>query len=196
MSGRAMANILRHSDAPRALAIYDHVLRHMSEIKNNSSFRRYEVSLLAGSTYPLRRMGRAAEARQRLDLAFERLRQSKAYPAEKIKPASEPDTTLSALADYEADELHNFPRAIEIYTELLGKVFAYGMKPELYLADAVDASRLYAALEALYDRTGQRDLRSAFEARRLTLWRHWDSRLPNNNFVRRQLKLASGREKG
>jgi len=67
LAGLGLANILRHSDARRSLAIYDHTLRHMAEIRDNSSFRRFEVSALAGSTYSLRNLSRSAEARQRLD---------------------------------------------------------------------------------------------------------------------------------
>ena len=37
MAGLPMADILRHSDARRSLAIYDHTFRHMAEIKDNSS---------------------------------------------------------------------------------------------------------------------------------------------------------------
>ena len=116
MAGISLADILRHSDPRRAMAIYDHTIRHLGEIKDNSSFRRFEVSALAGSTYPLRELGRSTEARQRLDAAFERLRQVKAYPAEQIRPGSEADLTLCALADYEANrgEVH---RAIEIYED-------------------------------------------------------------------------------
>ena len=98
VAGLGMADILRHSDPQRSLAIYDHVLQHLSEIPHNSSFRRFEVSTLAGSSYPLRRLGRSAEARKRLDAALERLSQLKAYPAEKLKPGSEADVTLCALA--------------------------------------------------------------------------------------------------
>jgi len=190
-SGIAIAGILRHSDNQRALAIYDHVLRHMAEIKDNSSFRRFEVSALAGASYPLRQLGRATEARQRLETAFERLRQINAYPAEKIKPGSEADVALSALADYEADT-RNVPQAIEMYTQLLGKVLAYGPNPDTNLGEAVDVSRLYGALAALHHRAGHSDLSSSFEARRNELWRHWDGRLPHNHFVRRQLGEARG----
>ena len=52
--------------------------------------------------------------------AFERLRPAKSYPAEKIKPGSEPDEALCALADYEAGR-SNIPEAIEIYKKLLGQ---------------------------------------------------------------------------
>jgi serine/threonine protein kinase len=191
MAGISMADILRHSDARRALAIYDHILLHVAEITDNSSFRRYEASALAGSTYPLRRLGRPAEARQMLDGAFERLRQVKSYPAEKIKPGSEPDEALSALADYEAGK-GNILEAIEIYKKLLGQILAWQPKLNTDLEDAVDVSRVYAALAALHRRAGQTGLASALEARRLELWRRWDARVPNNSFVRRQLNAANG----
>jgi tRNA A-37 threonylcarbamoyl transferase component Bud32/tetratricopeptide (TPR) repeat protein len=191
MAGITLANILRHTDARHALDIYDHMLRHLAEIRDNSSFRRYEVSALAGSTYALRRLDRAAEARQRLDGAFDRLRQAKSYPAGKIKPGSEPDEALCALADYEAGR-GNISEAIEIYEKLLGQVLAWEPKPDTSLADAVDVSRLYEALAALHRRARRNDRASALEARRLELWRRWDSRLPQNSFVRRQLDAANG----
>jgi tRNA A-37 threonylcarbamoyl transferase component Bud32/tetratricopeptide (TPR) repeat protein len=189
MAGVGLADLLRHSFPSRSLAIYDHILRHMAEIKNNSSFRRFEVSALAGSSYPLRRLGRGAEARQRLDAAFEILRQIKVYPADKVKPGSEPDVALRALADYEADN-GDIPAAIGAYEKLLGQIEAWQPKPETSLADAVDVSRVYAALAVLRRRAQQTGLESAPELRRLELWQHWDHRLPNNAFVRRQLELA------
>jgi tRNA A-37 threonylcarbamoyl transferase component Bud32/tetratricopeptide (TPR) repeat protein len=190
MAGLALAGILRRSSPGRSLAIYDHVLRHMAEIKNNSSFRRFEVSALAGSSYPLRRLGRAVEARGRLDAAFELLRQIKTYPALKVKPGSEPDAALCALADYQADngDIH---AAIATYEKLLGKIEAWQPKPETSLADAVDMSRVYAALAALHRRAHQTDHASALKIRRLELWRRWDRELPNNTFVRRQLETAN-----
>jgi tetratricopeptide (TPR) repeat protein len=39
-AGVNLANALRHSDARRALGVYDHTLLHLAEVKNNSSFRR------------------------------------------------------------------------------------------------------------------------------------------------------------
>jgi tetratricopeptide (TPR) repeat protein len=191
MAGISMADILRHSEARRSLAIYDHVLRHMAEIRDNPSFRRYEVYSLVGSAYPLRQLGRFDEARQRLDAAFERLREVKAYPAEKIKPGSEPDLTLCALADYEADR-GEIQRSIVIYEELLRKIMAWEPKPDTVLADALRMSRLYAALAALHRRVHQTDLASALETQRLDLWRHWDERLPHNSFIRHQLDTANG----
>jgi hypothetical protein len=191
MAGITLADIVRQTDASRALDIYDHVFRHMSEIKDNVSFRRYEVNALAGSSYALRRLGRPAEARRRLDAAFDRLRQVKFYPAEKVRPGSEADETLSALAEYESGN-GNIAGAIGIYTKLLGEIIAWGPEPEANLMDSVDVSRLYGALAALHRQAGQTDLAYSFESRRTTLWRKWDAKLPHNSFVRRQLDAATG----
>lgn len=190
MNGVALGDVLRHSDPRRALAIYDHTLQHLGEISDNSSFRRYEVSALSGSTYALRQLGRAAETRSRLDMAFERLRQIHDYPAEKVQPGSETSIALMALADVEA-EARNVAKAIEIDTQLLSKEIAYGPKPESYLVEAAQMSHLYAALAELHHRAGHAELQADFEGRRIALWRQWDSRLPHNSFVLRQLNAAS-----
>jgi len=186
MAGTELADILRRSDARSALAVYDHTLRHLAEVKNNVSLQRYEVKALAGSSYPLRPLGGPGEARQRLDAAFERLRQLKMYPAEKIKAGSEADDTLSALANHEA-ETGNVARALEVYQELLDRIGAAKPKPETILQDAVHLSRIYAAKAVLHRRAGQDELASALEAHRLELWRHWERELPKNSFVLRQL---------
>lgn len=192
MAGITLANILRHSDAGRSLDICQHTLRHMAEIKDNSSFRRFEARTLSISTYALQRLGRSAEARQALDAAFERLRDVKDYPAEKVKPGSEVYTTLSALADYEARE-GKVREAIEIYEKLLRQILAWGPNLKINLADAVNVSRVYTELALLYQRSHQPELASAFAAHRVELWQRWDISLPHNKFVRRQLEVVGGR---
>jgi tetratricopeptide (TPR) repeat protein len=189
-SGVNLANAMRHSDARRALDVYDHTLRHLAEVKNNSSFRRFEVSALVGSSYALRILGRPVEARQRLDAAFDRLRQLKLYPAEKIKPGSEAEDTLRAQAEYEAGN-GNVVHAVGLYEELLDRLMAAKPSPETRLAEALDLSNIYAATARLHRQTGRADLASALEARRLDLWQRWDRKLPDNAFVRRQLEAAS-----
>jgi len=185
-AGVNLADALRHSDARRALDVYDHTLRHLAEVKNNSSFRRFEVSALVGSSYALQHLGRLVEARQRLDAAFDRLRQLKLYPSEKIKAGSEAEDGLRALAEYEAGT-GNLHGAIGTYQKLLEQIQASGPNPEVNLFEAVRLSNLYGAEAALQRRAGQADLAAGLEARRLEVWRHWDSKLPNNPFVRRQL---------
>ena len=189
-AGVNLANALRQSDARRALGVYDHTLLHLAEVKNNSSFRRFEVSALVGSSYALRRLGRVVEARQRLDAAFERLTQLKLYPSPKVELGSEAEETLRALADYEAGN-GAFPRAIQIYQKLLDQIQAAKPAPETRLADALGLSNIYRAEALLQRRVGHPDLASALEARSRDLWQQWDRKLPNNAFVRRQIEAAS-----
>ena len=188
MAGIALAGILSHSDARRSLAVYEHTLLHLAEVKNNSSFRRFEVSVLVASSYPLRRLGRVVEARQRLDAAFERLTQLKLYPSPQVKLGSEAEETLRALADYEAGN-GSLSRAIEIYQQLLDQIQAAKPNPETSLADDLGMSNIYRAGAQLQRRAGHADLASALETRGRDLWKQWDRKLPNNAFVRRQLDL-------
>ena len=184
-----MAGALRRSDAGRALAVYEHTLRHLAEIRGNSVIDRAEAEALAGSAYPLRRMGRSPEARRRLDAAFDRLTQLKLYPAEKVTPGSVTDKILRALADHEAAN-RNIPRAIDIYQKLLDQMRAAKLEPETSLEDAVDLSSVYQAIADLHRRNREPGRADATSALRLELWRSWDRKLPGNAFVRRQLESA------
>jgi hypothetical protein len=166
-------------------------LSSLAEIQNNPRARIQEVIALAGSSDPLLRLGRSAEAQQRLDAAFARLRQLKLYPVERIAPDSETDRALSARAFYEAAQ-GRAAHAVEIYEELMQKVLLTHPKPESSLNDAVNISRIYGAVAGLNRRIGRNDRASTLEAQRLELWRRWDARLPNNTFVRRQLNDAVG----
>ena len=192
MAGYPLANILRHSDARRALSVYDHTLRHLAEVRTNANVQLYEARALAGSSYPLRSLGRPAEARERLDAAFKRLLQLKMYPADKIWLGSGAHRTLSALADYEAEN-GNIPRAAEIYRELLDKTASSKPGPETSLEDALDLSSIYTGMAAVHHRAGQAERGSALEARRLELWRRWERKLPNNPFVLRQIAAKPAR---
>jgi tetratricopeptide (TPR) repeat protein len=188
-AGYLLANILRDSDPRGALAIYDHVLRHLSEVRNNASFRRLEVQTLAGSAYALQSVGQSAEARQRLDSAFGRLRELKLYPAEKVASGSVAYKALRAQADFEAVN-GNVPRAIEFYQNLLDRTAAAGSEPRSLLEDAVDYSNLHVALAGLHRRNGHADLAEAASARRLELWEQWGRKLPANPFIAQQLASA------
>jgi tetratricopeptide (TPR) repeat protein len=187
--GIKLAAILRHSDPRRAAAFYDEALGRLAEIKNNSRARRDEVRALAGSTYPLRQIGNTAEARKRLDAAFSRLSELKLYPAEQVEPGSEADKALRALADYEAGK-GEIRRGIEIYQELIRKITASKPKPESNLSDAFNLSNIYAVMSALHRRGSQPNQAAELDARRLELWCQWDRKLPNNSFVRRQLRAG------
>jgi tetratricopeptide (TPR) repeat protein len=188
-AGVDLGDLLRHTDPKRAVAIFDETLLHLGEVKNNVDARRNEIDALTDSTYPLRRLGRTAEARRRLDAAFARLRQLHLYPAERIELGERADLALRARADLDAGT-GNVARASAIYQELLQQVLAGGPKPETDLADAVDLSNLYRAAAEVQRRAGRPGLASSLAARRAGLWREWSARLPQNEFVRRQLDAA------
>ena len=188
-AGVNLGNVLRHFDDGAALDVYDHTLRHLAEVTNNSTFRRFEVSALAGASYSLQRLGRSREARQRLDAAFERLKQLKLYPAEKVESGSEAEDALRALADYEAGN-GELQRAIDRYEEILTLTGAANSRPETSLSDALERSNLYRAKAALHRRAGQLDAALALEARCRDLWQAWARKLPNNAFVLRQIQAS------
>ena len=144
-----MAGILRHTDPARALELCDHALTRLAEIKGRPIGRLYESEALVESTYALRALGRGAEAHRRLDAAFDRLRALHVYPSDTIQPGSGVDMALSAQAAYEAQN-GSLPRAISLYEELLRKGAAFGSKPQTSLPDAVQESRVFAALDDLY----------------------------------------------
>src|SRR5215472_7595205 len=185
-SGNPLGNILRHTDPQRALAVYDLAIRRLGEIPNRLASRRDQVLVLANSTYPLRALRRAGEAKQRIDAAFAILKDTKDYPAEQVPLSGEVFSTLRAQADYEAD-LGEPRRALELYEELLDKVMA--AKPDALndLRDAPKLSQIYEALAQLYRRTGDVVKAETLEDRRRQLWQHWDRKLPNNPFVLRQI---------
>src|SRR5581483_2148372 len=192
MAGTTMAAILNQSNPRRALEIYDHVLEHAREIKENSSFRRFEVTALAGSSYALRKMGRSGEAHERLEGAMERLQQINAYPAEKIKPGSEADMALRALADFQAGT-GNYSDALATTTKLREAVLAWKPSPDTNLVEAVELSCIDELLANIQKKSGQRELADETAARRLALWRHWDEKMPGNPFVRHELESAQRR---
>jgi len=189
MAGIPLAGTLRSLDEARSLAIYDHTLSHLADVKDDAHLQTYVVRLLAGSSYPLRSLGRPAEARQRLDDAFQRLRVLNYYPADKVDPGGEAAETLRALADHEGDT-GNIPHALRLYQELLDHIAATKPEPETNLNDATELSNIYATMAALQRRAGQARVAAALNARRLELWRSWEKELPGNAYVLRQIALT------
>ncbi len=184
--GMLLANTLRHTDAARAIAVYDLVRAASAQLKDNPRARRNEAVALVASTYPLRDLGRAVQAGQRLDEAFRILAELKRYPAASIELWSEPDQALRALAEQQALTGH-LAQAIDTHRQLLDKIMASKPEPETNLEDAADLSNLYRAMARLHEQADQIEAATALHARRVELWRHWDRKLPNNPFVRRQL---------
>jgi tetratricopeptide (TPR) repeat protein len=189
MTGRELGDILRDGEPARALAIYDQTRQRLLEIKNNSKARRDEVWILAGASYALRRLQRPLESKQRIDTALAILQDLKEYPSERVRLGTEADAALRALADHYGDTGQT-DQAIATYETLLAKVRASNPKPETDLRDANSLSRIYRDLGNFRRRAGDAAQASLLDQQRLDLWRHWDRKLPNNPFVRRQLALA------
>ena len=186
MAGIPLAGTLRRIDEARSLVVYDHTLSHLADIRDDVHLQTYAVRLLVGSSYPLRNSGRTAEARQRLDDAFQRLRVMNHYPAAKVDPGSEVAEAFRALADHEA-ETGNIPHALQVYQELLDRIGAAKPEPESSLDDATELSNVYAAMAAVQRRAKRADLAAALNARRLEIWRRWEQKLPGNAYVLRQI---------
>jgi hypothetical protein len=184
-AGISLAATLRE-DPGRALAVFDHTLGHLTDVKGDAHLQGYLARALVGSSYPLRRLRREAEARRRLDAAFDLLRQLKYYPAWQIDPGSETAQAVSALADDEAASGHAL-QALQDYRGLLDQMAASKPDPETNLADAAAFSKIYAGMTAVARQAKQPAQALDIEARRRELWRRWEQKLPGNPFVQRQL---------
>jgi tRNA A-37 threonylcarbamoyl transferase component Bud32/tetratricopeptide (TPR) repeat protein len=189
MAGTSIGAILRRMNPPKSLQVYDHVLTHMAEIQNNASFRRFEVTALVGSSEALLELGRKQDAQERLNDAFERLNRIGAYPAERLKPGSEPDHALTTRARFEA-MTGNYSQSITDATKLMNGLLAWPADGENNLADAVDLSRVYGLLADVQWRAGHSALAVEWESRRRGLWQQWDAKLPSNPFIQRQMEAA------
>jgi serine/threonine protein kinase len=183
--GFEVGNILRHSDPRQALSVYDHALARIREAKSNASTQRDEAELLAGSSYPLRWLGRKAEARERIAKALELLRQAGRYPTDKIEPMSDVYDALRARAD-DCAETGQTVKAVEMYQQLLDKLIAWNPDPQNDLRDAACLSRTWTALADLLRRTGRTEQANRLVAQRTDLWNQWNNKLPNAQFLLRQ----------
>ena len=188
-AGQQLGDILRHNDPVRGLAIYDRTLLRLREIKGSNKARRQEARILAHSSYPLRSLQRLPEAKQRIDEAFEILREMGKEESSVGIIGGEWDNTMRASADYESETGHA-DRARTILLDLQTKLLALHPSPETDLRHATDMSRLYASLAAIDAKLGIYDEEKIFETKRTDLWSQWDRRLPGNPFVQRQIEKA------
>jgi tetratricopeptide (TPR) repeat protein len=182
ISGLELGNIIRHDDPYKALAVYDHALARIREAKTNASTQSAEADLLAGSSYPVRWLGREKEARQRIARALELLSHAGRYPADKVEPMSDAYDVLRAQADDYA-QTGRTSNAVESYQQLLDKLIAWHSDPQNDLRDAVCLSRTWVALADLYRLGGQKDHALQLDSKRVELWNHWQGRLPGAHFL-------------
>ncbi len=183
---RELAELLEDRDPRQSLAVFDLGIRRLREVKNNLRARRREAQALAESSYPLRRLHRFPEARERVDAAFALLRDTKDYPAKQIRPDSEVVVALRAQADYES-AVGDRSRAVEIYEQLFAAMMASKPDPLGDLLDASKVSMMYYYMAAAYRRAGDTGKGAEMDERRRDLWRRWDGKLPHNAYVQRQL---------
>ncbi len=79
-TGRELGDILRWRDPAAALAVYDVALARLAEVRNNVAARRDQALVLANSSYALRRLGRQADGRRRVDEALASCRKHATIP--------------------------------------------------------------------------------------------------------------------
>jgi tetratricopeptide (TPR) repeat protein/predicted Ser/Thr protein kinase len=183
-----LAAIVRHNNPDRAAELYRDAHHRIAGTAGNGSMLRNEAGVLAASVYPLLQLHRLEEARQNLDAAFDRLGRLKQYPAASIELGSPADNTLRAQAEYDAAR-GNFRLAAAEADELLRLIWAGGPKPDTSLSDAMELSNVYAGAARLHRLAGQIELAEGCNQRRRSLWREWQTKLPNNAFIRHQQAL-------
>lgn len=172
--------------APRkALSVYDKALARIGEAKTSISTQLYSADLLAASSYAVRWIGQDEQANRRITEAFQFLRDAHQYPADSIEPMSRVDHVFRAKADDYA-ETGQTAKAIETYQELLDKLLAWKPDVQNDLRDATCISRTWTALANLLKKAGRMEEARHLEEQRAELWNHWDSKLPNAQFLLRQ----------
>jgi tetratricopeptide (TPR) repeat protein len=187
--GRELGKMLRHRNPEAALAVFDHARLRVSEVKDNARARRGEAELLAASSYPLRRLGRAGEAEQRINQALDLLRQTKSYPADAIDVSDELHTVLFALGDHLANR-GRLQQATDVFEQLLDKLTASHPDPENDLGHATALSGIYDALTRLYRRAGLSEQANRTSELRIKLWQNWTRKLPASPFIQQELSAA------
>jgi len=180
-----IGNILRHTQARKALAVYDHAIARVRETKLNADRQHNEAELFAASSYAERWIGRDQEAQKRIDAALKLLRDAHKLPADKVEPMSDTYHALRALAD-EYAERGQTAEAVAAYQDLLDKLVAWKPHPETDLRDAICISRTWTALSDLLRHAGRAQDAARLESQRADLWRHWQVKLPNSEFLLRQ----------
>lgn len=188
--GRELGDLLSRNDPRKALAVYDHALLRLGEIKDNSEARRGEAEILARSAYALRRLNEPGTARNKIDAAFRLLNEVREYPADQVVLHTGADTTIRALGDHLA-ETGQIENAIGVYEDLLKKVIVSKPDSRNDLRHAVGLSDVYSTLTTLYRRNRQFDRAEDMSSLRQELWRHWKQKLPGNALIQRQFNTVT-----
>ncbi len=184
-----LGRILDLSDPARALSVYDEAYRTMSAAPAGAANREnYLVRLGAESTFSLRTLGRSLEAKRRMTTLAAFL--PKNSKTESYGPTGSLESYYRAEAEMYV-VAGDVAAAIKIYRGMLSAFAADKIAPREDLADALGLSLKQARLAQLLRKSGQDEEAGRLDAQRRELWTHWDQRLPNNTFVRRQVAEAS-----
>lgn len=185
-------NIIRDMEPAHALEMYADALNRVQEMKADKLAHMLDVEVSAAMAEPLRKLGRVAEARRRLDHAFQLLSQMKMYPAAKIELGSEADDAMRARAEFET-ALGNATTGTQLCAELLAGISNAGGDTPRTLQDAVALSSFYRTAAEVYRAAGHNDPAAELDLRRLRLWREWARNETGNIFVAAQLKAVDRR---
>jgi hypothetical protein len=163
-AGRRLGDILRWSDPALALHYYDAALGRLGQIQNNLKARRDRAVILAESSYALRRVGRRAAAKSRLDEAKAILETTGDYGANPLRLDSETTQVMRAFADHEGEGGH-VAAAIGSYEQLIASVEASSPDLDHDLRNAHSMSLLYGSLAELHRRNGNAQRAAALDAK-------------------------------
>ena len=189
-AARGLAEVLRPSDPARALAALDMCALRASEVPGNSRARREQAVVLGRSAASLRQLGRAAEARRRLERAMSILEGTGDDPRGKFAPMDAAEDVLIELADHHAATGER-RQAIALYERILTNLDrTAGFRPDTDLRHANSLSRLLDALARQNRAVGRSGEAGEFDVRRLRLWESHDRLRPGNLFIQRRLSAA------
>lgn len=188
--GVGLGYALQQYDPGRAVAIYDEAIQRIVE-NSSEDARRYEVLVVAGSSYALRRLGRRAEAGNRVERAIDLLRQLKEYPADRIELGTEVEIALRAWADH-LDETGRTERALGVYDEIRQKARFSGGEPNTNLPLADVYANLLGRIAAIEHRLKHVSQAESARAEVIAIWQAWNQKLPANSFIQRRMDAAAG----
>ena len=187
--GDALGMALAPIDPAGALKAFDTAISRAHELTNDINGQRIEAQALADSAWVLRKLGHMEEAGRRIDESLRLLRITKDFPTGHLLAWSKAETAQRALADHYA-ATGNVARAIETYQDTLGQILTNNPDLSHNLPNAMCVSRYWSTLAPLLRQEGRMEEAAALDSRRRELWRTWNSALPHNPVIERQLAGA------
>lgn len=188
MAAEQLALLRLDRDPASSLALYDEARARRLEIPASHPNHIDRLASQAGAVRALVRLGRHAEAATRLDQLFQDFPKFKLNPNH-ILPGNYAALALRAKADWN-ETTGDTAAATRIWRELAQAFEASPRKPEADLHWAYAFSEAYRALARLHESAGDADGAAVWQNKDRALWNRWDSKLPGNSFVQRQLRAA------